>query len=186
MKKLTLAVVFLSLSSLAQAATFTYTGDTTGGPTFTRPSADPDTAAILPALSGLGRNDRFQSFVFTVDTPGVYNFTSAQTFDGYLFFYQNSFSPTSPLTNALLGNDDDATLGIGFSSLSGINLTTNTSYILVTTGFDFSEFGTFTNTIVGPGNAVPGPEPSTTLGLLMLGVWGGGTRLKALRLKRKA
>ena len=50
-------------------------------------------------------------------------------------------------------------------------LNTSTNYFLVTTGFDNFDAESFSNTIVGAGNVVPGtiaavPEPATILGSL--------------------
>ncbi|MGL5017988.1 MAG: PEP-CTERM sorting domain-containing protein, partial [Luteolibacter sp.] len=88
---------------------------------------------------------------------GLYSFLSIANFpkawDNFSFLYAGSFNPTAPLANVLIGNDDQPTVGLsGFS----YNLTADSQYFFVTTGFGNSDFGTFTNTISGPGNVFLG------------------------------
>ena len=147
-----------------------------------------NTNAVPNTISGTATNTRFSFRGFTVDLSGSYNFLSTSltpaNWDNYTFLYNNSFSPTAPFTNVLIGNDDllDTT---GLSGFNGVNLTAGTNYFFVTTGFSNKDAGTFNNTINGPGNitlsaATPTsvPEPWTILGSLI----GGGV---VLRMRRK-
>lgn len=166
----------LSLNMLPTlAATITYSGDTTSGPTFNRPVA----ATVPPTtLSAIGTAVAYNVFTFSVDLSGTYSFTSLSTqfdlndYDNELFLYQGSFSPLSPLTNVLIGNDD---IGPGFD-LSGFDftLTAGTTYFVVTTGFDNGDFGSYFNTITGPGNfnnEIPEPSPAlATLAFALMGI----------------
>ena len=149
----------------AHAVTYTYVGDTTTAPTFSRPFFD------FSGLSGAGQNARYQALQFTVSAAGTYDFNSvASGWDNFLFLYSPSFGAGSPLLNGLVGNDDRGAVGTaGFvrTLAAGVN------YVLVTTGFDGpTDFGAYRNTIDGPGSVSVVPEPSTyalfALGLLAL------------------
>lgn len=168
------ALILVSpLAGDAQAGMITFTGTTAGGPTFNRPLAGtPPTG-----LSGVGTAVRYNSQGFTVDAAGSYTFLSTATnpvnWDNYTFLYQTSFNPNSSLTNALIGNDDNPTIGLsGFT----FSLAVNTTYFFVTTGFANTDFGAFSNTISGPGNiiltgaSVPEPASVAMLGLGLTGV----------------
>jgi hypothetical protein len=148
-----------------QAATFTYTGTTTGAPTWNRPVENFNSPPT--AISGAsGEAVPYNSFGFMVSAPDNYVFRSTANFDNYTFLYQNYFNPTNPLLNILIGNDDNPTIGLsGFTK----SLTAGTNYFLVTTGFDNPDVGTFRNTITGAGNITPTsvPEPATILGSLV-------------------
>ncbi|WP_228014335.1 PEP-CTERM sorting domain-containing protein [Fortiea sp. LEGE XX443] len=180
--------IALSLGSTlpSQAFTVSYSGDTTNAPTFNRPETEGFEGGTNPptALSSNGTAVPYFSQAFLVDTTGSYDVVGSQAFLGIQFLYQNSFNPTNPLVNLLSGNDpfpDE-----GNSGFNGLSLTANNQYFLVTTGFDNSDnsFGTFTNTITGPGNITLGttpanvPEPSTTVSTVVLGILGCGLILK--------
>lgn len=160
----------------AQAATFTYSGDTTGQPTWNRPIAgNPPTS-----LSGVGTAVRYDVFQFNIDTSGSYSFNSSSPYDNYGFLYQGSFNAATPLANVIVGDDDSAG---GSDYAFTTNLSTGTNYFLVSTGFDnTTDFGTFSTTINGLGNvnnpATSVPEPFTVIGTLI-----GGTA--ALRMRKK-
>lgn len=142
-------VCFLGIASATQAGTATYSGNTTGAPTFNRPLAGtPPTS-----LSAVGTAVHYTTQTFTVDLSGSYTFLSTATnplnWDNFTFLYITAFNAASPITNALVGNDDNPSIGLsGFT----INLTAGSSYIFVTTGFANTDVGAFTNTITGPGN----------------------------------
>ncbi|NJK39484.1 MAG: hypothetical protein HC835_11145 [Oscillatoriales cyanobacterium RM2_1_1] len=173
---LSLAFSAITLSFLGtvpvQAASLTYSGDTTNGPTFNRPAApgfeglnDP-----ITELSGNGTAVPFFSQGFSVEAAGFYDVIGTQNFDGLQFLYQDGFDPINPLTNLLVGSDSFP--DPGNSSFMDLSLMADTQYFLVTTGFDNTDisFGSFTNTITGPGNIAlaadpkPVPEPSMILG----------------------
>ena len=90
--------------------------------------------------------------------------------DGYLFVYQAPFDPNNQTANFVAGDDDGAG-GIGTSDINGVSLAADTTYVVVTTGFQNGDEGTFTNTIncptatvtlgpYAPVNAVPAPTMS--------------------------
>jgi hypothetical protein len=164
-----------SLTPSAQAATFTYSGTTVGGPVFNRPDANfsnPPTA-----VSGAsGEAVPYSSFGFTVSAPDSYVFQSTANFDNFTVLYQNSFNPADSVFNAVIANDDNPLVGLsGFTTA----LNPGTNYFLVTTGFDDTNVGTFTNTIVGAGAVTTAvPEPATILGSLAAFGYGVYSRRK--------
>jgi hypothetical protein len=110
-----------------------------------------------------------------VDLSGAYDFLSDPLgFDNYTFLYQTSFAPGAQLTNVIIGNDD---VPPGNSGFNGVALNAGVNYFFVTTGYSNSNFGTFQNTITGPGNiflagGATVPEPSTfvILGMASLAI----------------
>lgn len=167
-----LAVSAMTLCGTASAVTFTYNGATTAsGPTFNRPLAGtPPTS-----LSSVGTAVHYATLTFGVSVSGSYSFLESSTYDNFSILYLGSFLPGSPLTNALVANDDLS--GIGNSGFT-INLTTGSTYVFVATSFSNADVGAFTETITGPGNVVVAgavPEPSTyalmALGLAGIGVF---------------
>ncbi|QLE39968.1 hypothetical protein FD723_05490 [Nostoc sp. C052] len=174
--------IALSVSFIlpSQASTISYSGDTTNAPTFNRPQTEGFEGGTNPptSLSSNGTAVPYYSQPFFVDTTGSYNVVGSQAFLGIQFLYQNSFNPITPLVNLLSGNDpfpDEGTSGF-----SGLSLTANNQYFLVTTGFDNSNnsFGTFTNTITGPGNITLVPEPSSMASTVVFGIIGSTLILK--------
>jgi len=168
------AAALAALGWIAPVQAQTFTGDTTGAPTFNRPLAS------FLGLSVLGQNVRYDALGFTVDVSGSYNFLSlaAGSWDNFLFLYSPSFDPTAPLLNGVIGNDDFPS--IGRAGFNGVALTAGTPYVLVTTGFEAPNFGAFTNTITGLGVATPVPEPGTW-GLMALGLAGIGALVRRRR-----
>jgi len=153
----------LVVTGAAQAATYNYTGNTTGAPTYNRALFE------FPGMSILGANVNYQKLEFTVTATGSYSFLSTATggWDNFLFLYGPSFNPAAPLVNGLIGNDDFS--GIGTSGFT-FSLTAGNSYVAVTTGFEGGvDFGAYANSITGPGNVNVVPEPGT-YGLMALGL----------------
>ncbi|WP_414552899.1 hypothetical protein [Anabaena sp. CCY 0017] len=192
------AAIALSVSVIlpSEASTISYSGDTTNAPTFNRPETEGFEGGTNPptSLSSNGTAVPYYSQLFLVDTTGSYDVVGSQDFLGIQFLYQNSFNPTTPLDNLLSGNDpfpDEGTSGF-----SGLNLTANNQYFLVTTGFDNSNnsFGTFTNTITGPGNitlvfepsSISVPEPSSIASTVAFGIFGSSFILKRKLKKLKS
>jgi hypothetical protein len=169
------AVVVAALSAIgtgaAQAAIVTFSGDTTGGPTFNRPFED------LSAPSAVGTAAAYDLYRFTVDATGVYTFLSTAAFDNLTYLYAPTLNPAQPLVGALLANDD--LLGPTTSGFSH-TLQAGTAYALVTTGFENFDRGQFVNTIGGPGMITAVPEPASALmlvgGLLGVSMLRRGTR----------
>jgi hypothetical protein len=165
------SITFTPSSLPATAATVAYAGDTTGQPTW-------DTF--------FGSNIPYSVQEFTVDRSGTYTFESTVPLSATpprgvwlrdLYLYKNNFDPNNFFANFVFGNGSSDAI---FSRTE--SLTAATNYFLVTTGLDRNNFGSFNNSISGPGNiALAGtsvPEPITILGSII----GGGV---ALRLRRK-
>lgn len=149
------AAALLFVLPAAQAATLGHTGTTAGGPTFQRPLETLDFVPMTDVPS------HYFAYEFSVDTSGFYDFLSvAAGWDNFTVLYGPGFDPTTPLTAALVANDDfGMTTGMsGFSQ----GLTAGVRYTFVTTGFDgATDFGAFTNSITGPGAISPVPEPAS-------------------------
>jgi hypothetical protein len=198
LRRFALAAATALLSTTASAAVVNFSGTLSDtDPLFNRPldgSPPPDVSS---------RNVYHDVFTFFVTVGGTYTLqtTSASLSgpfnplfspnptDTFIFLYQNSFSPDSPLTNVLEGNDD----GGGAGQLSSITraLAADTQYFLVVTSFRASYTGDYAGTISndGDGTAVLGdlPPPNVvplpgTLALAALGLAG----LAAARRKRAA
>lgn len=155
------STLLISFTQVAQADIVTWTGDTTGGPTYNRTYAD------FSDFSPNGVDVAYRTHVFTVDTDGDYSFVATGLgFDTFVFLYEGSFDPASPFINGLAGNDDAISL-----NTSGFEETLNpgTTYVFVMTGFDDEAYGAYSITIAGPGLISPVPEPSAWL-MLALGM----------------
>lgn len=99
MKQLLLAVCAFGLSAPALAGTTTFTGDTTGGPTFNRPVTNGNSAPTT--LSLVGTDVAYGYKVFSVDTSGSYDFVltgvTPAGWDTYLGCTQAASTPTARL-----------------------------------------------------------------------------------------
>jgi hypothetical protein len=129
-----------------------FTGNTTGAPTFNRPIED-GTGGFAPFQV----HYQAQRFRLLGDALCVINGT--QAYDGYLHLYRSPFNPASPLAN-LIDGDDDGELAQGSSriphdvSVSNLALTAG-SYVLVTSGFDPAGEGSFQNFVSCNGDVQP-------------------------------
>ena len=148
----------LAATSSAFAGFFSYNGDTTGGPTYTR------TVENGTALSIVGTGVRYDAQQFTVSVAGNYLFSSLsvlpQGWDNFTFLY-STFDPSDALSGYLAGSDDFTDVG---TSAFSATLTPGT-YTFVTTGYSNGNFGSFSNSILGPGTITPTPEPATMAAL---------------------
>jgi hypothetical protein len=166
------ALAALACAAAAQANIVTVTGAlTTTDPSFNRPIED------LSSLSSVGDAVRYDVVEFTVGTAGEYTFMTTAMFDSFALLYAPTFSASSPLTNALIANDDllgQTTSGFTFT------LATNTVYRYVTTGFGNTDLGNYSTTIGGIGTISMVPEASSYAMLALgLGVLGLIARRKA-------
>ncbi len=115
-----------------------------------RPDANGNAAPV--ALSATATAVPYDVYHFKVDSTGTYNLScttfSPANWDTYLFLYAGDFAAQSPLTDGVIGNDNDPDIGVsGFS----VTLQAGTDYFLVTTGFDNSSSGEYTLSIQGAG-----------------------------------
>lgn len=119
---------------------------TTSSPTFTRPlSGNPPSA--LSTQTGC----YYSVFAFTAPVSGTYTFQAVGSVDNFGCLYQNSFVPSSPLTNIKRSNDDwnpsDPTdKNYGFSRA----LTAGVTYYLVSTMFYGATTANYQVNITGP------------------------------------
>lgn len=180
MKRILLMIIAATFcAGAARADSYTFTGSTTGGPTFDHPSDNQDRTPV--SLSG--ENVAYNLLQFSVNAAGLYTFNSTAMnpngWDNFTLLYRTSFNPLAPLSNVLIANDDNSTLGLsGFA----YNLTVNTNYFFVTTGLTGNATGAFINIISGPGQISPVPEPAA-ITLLGLGIASVGARLRRKRIK---
>jgi len=171
------AAMLLAFTSAVPAAASVevFLGNTTGGPTFNRPTADSP-----PFISAVGTNVNYQAVTLTVSQSGSYTFDLSSTFDNFLAFYIGSFNPASPLSNLLDADDDSGPL---FNASLTASLLAGTSYIAVATAFNNGDSGAFTLTATGPGvtsfNGATAavPEPGTWA-MMLLGFGGMGLALR--------
>jgi len=179
-KVLLLALTVVSASAFSQTAF--WTGDTTGDPTWRRPASfttlgSATTANAIPyevqpfwvTVSG--------EYVFELDARTASGFTHT---DPYILVYTGAFDPNNPLVNLKAGDDDFSSAFTLFSgtggglnasrialgdasnyggATTGLNLTANTQYYAVVTGFDNADFGTY-------GGAIGGGQGSVNLGVV--------------------
>ena len=135
-----------------------YSDSTLDGKTFVRPDDG-------SGLSDEARTVQYHKYSFIAPVSDRYQVLSEQQFDGYLLLYEGFFNPNKPALNLLVSNDD---FGGGFNpdatppgtSRIKYELEAGQRYTVVTTGFDSSSTGLFTNTIT---RNIPPPPPTVTL-----------------------
>jgi hypothetical protein len=182
-----------SAQTLPQDTVTYFTGSTSNAPTYNRlcvgtSSCPPPLNANFgfPAsLSGVGTAVRYVVTEFTVAQAGVYSFLSASTtWDNYTFLYRNSFTPSDPFSNLVIGNDDFDGVNIGgMGSFMNVNnrsgftttLEAATPYLFVNTAHYNLDFGDFVASITGPAglsilSAVPEPDSAPMLALGLAGL----------------
>lgn len=144
--------IILSLASPALAATLPFSGSL-GATQYNR--VDYDCASPVPAANP----NFYDAYTFTVDASGSYTLeTTSANLNGQfptdtsLFLYSPSFNPGAPASNCIGVNDDIDTTNSNFLSRLTINLTANTTYIMVITSFEPSVTGAYSGQIAGPGN----------------------------------
>jgi hypothetical protein len=169
-----------------------FTGSTSNAPTYNRLCVGTSACgAVNPsfgfpaALSGVGTAVRYAVTEFTVAQQGVYSFFSASTdWDNYTFLYRNSFTPSDPFSNLVIGNDDLTGVNIGgtgpfmnTNNHSGFTTTLQaaTPYLFVNTAHNNVDFGDFVASITGPAgvsilSAVPEPDSAPMLALGLAGL----------------
>lgn len=183
MKRLSVIVIAV-MAQMSLATDLLWSGDTTTGATWQRPSS----------LTAFGGNTiRFSAQEFHVSASGNYTLEASVSYpNGFIFLYNGAFNPAQPLTNLQDGdqyfNGTFSVLGgtvIGykhckiaanqtdnFNDPSGSFLMQGVTYTMVVTSNYDIEYGTFAAGIGGgSGNVIAGavPEPAT-LACLGLGL----------------
>lgn len=133
MKKSLLALLFGIFFTHAFAQT-TYTGNLVNtDPTFTRPEE-----GIPPSVLSTFTNIYYHVVPLDVTATGLITFVTNSSWDNFMILYDKAgFNPLSPLTNALVANDDYSGPNAGFT------------YDFTSTGRYFLVMCSFKNNITG-------------------------------------
>ncbi|MEO1009308.1 MAG: hypothetical protein AAFX79_12155 [Planctomycetota bacterium] len=125
----------------------TFDGSTAGGPIWTRPAA----SGTIPSMVGVGVT--YEATPFTVPESGSYDVLVDQEilgddFDGFLALYDGTFDPSDPLANLIGVNDDYfgdrlPGMGPGYSGIEDLDLVAGRDLVIVVTGYDPTEAGTY-------------------------------------------
>ena len=109
-------------------------------PTFNRPNeGSPPTT-----LSGVGTDVYYDLIPIVISSAGLMDISTNSTWDNFLILYSTGgFSPASPLTNALVANDDLVSSSAGFT----YNFTSPGTYYLVICSFKNGVTGTHSVTV---------------------------------------
>lgn len=170
MKSLLLKIQFLSFLLLffatANANTVTFSGDTTGQPTWQRTNSDCTT------LSATGNGVNFQEQVFSISSDAACTLTLEGVThpDTYLSLYTVPFDSNTPPTNCVAA-DDDSSPTSGLDSRISTALTAGQSYVFVASAFSVGQFGTFDATIECQGSTVTLQAASTPSSVPTLSTW---------------
>ena len=129
----------------------TFSGDTSDGPLFHRPSSLGNGTSGSCDLSGLADAVPYEATPFTVGVDGPYQITLTwnDEQDGYLLVYEGAFDAADPCQNLISRNDDGTSRAN--SQLLLDNLEASSSYVIVATGFANDDFGAYDGEILGPG-----------------------------------
>jgi len=169
-RMLAAAALLAGLAQTASAAIVTFTGDTTGGATYTRIEEDPRSWP-----DGMSYPDtRYLAYDLHVqEGADPFNFATTCAFDCSMYIYTGAFDPADPTKNFFAANGNYVT---PWAVAFGGPLETG-HYTIVITGEDATQFGTFTTTISGAGAfaltplpAVPEPSAWLMLGAGLLGL----------------
>ena len=112
-----------------------FSGNTTGGPTYNRPTAMNQGGVC--ANSAAGNAVQYNSHTFTAPRDGAYEFSTCggASFDTFLALYQGTFNPSGLCAgNTLVEASDDV---CGSQSTITCDLVAGTSYTLVFSGFGY-------------------------------------------------
>ena len=92
----------------------------------------PDPGTPPTTSSSVGMNVHYDVISFIIASPGVISFTSSSGFDNFGVLYGSAgFDPASPLTNALVANDDQSGSDFGIT----YNFTAPGTYYIVISPF---------------------------------------------------
>ena len=155
------AAACIALPAQAQTELLTFSGTTDDG-TYSRASGSSG-----PCIPNPADTYPFEASLFNTDTTGDYVITTRTDvagggggYDGYLYFYEESFDPSDPCTNLIAFDDDfgNSASQVGGSSsyrgLTPFTLMAGQAYIIVQTAFSqFSSGGAYYGNIVGPEGA---------------------------------
>ena len=141
----------ISSTISASSSITTFSGDTTGAPTYDRPTS------MDQGDSCSDNNDtpvNYNTFTLTVPSDGSYDFTMCgdASWDTFLALYEAPFDANSGCTgnNLIVANDDDCSV----QSTITANLVAGTNYVLVVSGYDDSEYGSYIVTASQPVTSV--------------------------------